>query len=443
MKSILILVAATLTITFASGQESEEVRSIRDERIDTLLFGIDSQIIEVIESVAVERDELLLDTVYAAFKLSKNPSVRIAAIEAFEKLDFRAALAEVVDIVADYENQDTNLVVRAIGFISKERDASVADSLLPLVTSIKSEISSAAIRGVGRTGGSAHAEALLAHFDDTNFESNLKPEIILAFGALESAAVVESLIEILNDPEQEMTWRRYACDALGKIADSRGLPAIERALGSEDAMLRAYAISSVRYFADQEIIPLLEQGLRDSFWRVRVSAAQALGTLQASASIPILDFKARRDPEANVREEAIRALAEIGSSEAFDLLRQYFEDDLFPDALRVTAVEMLTDRDPENSIASFKTVLDAEWDKRDKSRILERTGFFLSLTEHPNLDPLYSRLLDSGEIVLTIYGIRGIERNGLAAQKDRIESLAGEGTHRSIRREAIAALENL
>ncbi len=438
----IVVVAGVVSAQDDSDDAEERVRSIREERREILLYGIDSQVLELIEKIGEERDDQLLDDVYATFKLSLNPKVRVAALELFEKLDYRSPFDDAVEIVRQFEAEDRDLVIASIGFVSHKRSDEVADLLLALVDSTDDAIAGAAIRGIGATGSEAHARALLERFEDGAYEAERKPGIILAFGELGSREVVESLVEILDDPDEEMTWRRYACDALGRIGDPRGIPSIMRALAADDAMLRAYAISAIGRFEGEKAVSSLMQGLRDSFWRVRVSAARALGEKKAVEAIPILEFKARRDPETKVRDEAIRALAQIGSEQAFSIIRELYEDRRFNTALRVTCVEVLTRSDLDASIDSFIRVIDQEWGEKE-SRILERTGYYLSLSEHPELEKIFARFLDAGDLVLTIYGIRGAERNGFAALRERIESLAAEGNNRSIRRAAVAALETL
>ena len=459
---ILALVLTVVSPLLADDSEEEaQITSVRAERREILLYGIDTQVLEVLKKIEEERDELLLDDIFVTYKITKNPRIKIAAIEVFDTLEYFDPLDDVLEIITDWEVEDSSLVVRAIDYVSHERNDLIADSILPLTDVIDAAIARAAVQAIGRVGSEIHADALLERFESSDFETDLKPTIILAFGELKSNTVVDALIDILDNPDEDMTWRRYACDSLGKIADPRAIPAIERALVDEDAMLRAYAVSSIRYFEDQNIAPALMQGLRDSFWRVRVSAARALGELGAESALPILGFKARMDPETNVREEAIRAIGSIGatgSAKAFDTIREYYEDRTFPLALRITCVELLTKYDSSGSVDAFTRVITRELAERD-SKILERTAYFLSLIDVKSdddgkipsgqvvtaeeLKTYYEQFLSSKNLVLTIYGIRGAERNEISSLKETIQSLSEEGNHRSIRRAAIGALENL
>lgn len=259
-------------------------------------------------------------------------------------------------------------------------------------------------------------------------------------GDLKEPVAVDRLIEILEDENENPTWRRYACASLGKIGDETALPVIEKVLYDEDAMLRSYAVGSLQYFSGSEVVQLLSAALKDSFWRVRVSAAKGLAEMKAAAAAPILIFKAEKDPEMNVRIEAVRALGAIADSQSLDALREFYSKDLTPSALRTLSAEILAEKDLLASIDLFKKVIDKHWGK-DSSRILEYTAQILSRTESDHLEEFYARFLDSGELVVMIYGIRGIAKNKVVGLKEAVEKLSGEGNHRSIRKEALAALE--
>lgn len=423
-------------------KEGEQIQSITEERRELLLYGIDDQVVELIETLTEEKDSVLADEAYAAFKLTQNPKVRTRIFDYFSAIDFPGAREEAIAIVDSFYEQSPQLVSASIRYLTEEAPSGLAGHLRPLIDATDQEIARMAIKGVGLSGGDADAEILLELLDDGDYPPALKPEIILALGDMKNVIAVPRLQEILDDKNENSTWRRYACASLGKIGDTAALPVIERALYDEDAMLRSYAVGALQYFSGDEIEDLLAAALKDSFWRVRVSAAQGLGEIQAREAVPILIFKAEKDPEMNVRIEAVRALGAIADAEALEALREFYQKDLTPVTLRVISAEILAEKDLPGSLELFKAVIDKHWGK-DTTRILERTAQILSRTESDLLESFYSRFIDSGEMVVMIYGIRGIARNRILSLREAIEELSGEGNHRSIRKEALAALEQL
>ena len=423
-------------------KEKEKIQSLTEERRELLLYGIDNQVIELINDLTDEKDELLSGEVLAAYKLNRNPKVRSEIFDYFAEINFRGAMDEALAVVDSYEDRPSELITSAIRYLADEPFQGLSAHLAPLLDAADQETARVAIKGIGLSGDDKAAVKLLEILDDRDYEPNLKPEIILALGELKEPIAVPRLIEILEDENENSTWRRYACASLGKIGDRTALPAIEKVLYDEDSILRSYAVGSLKYFAGPEILQLLTAALKDSFWRVRVSAAQGLAEMNAAEAVPILIFKAEKDPEMNVRIEAVRALGAIADSPSLKALRGFYGKDLTPQPLRVLSAEILAKKDLAASLELFKTVIDKHWGK-DTTRILEKTAQILSRTESALLASFYSRFIDSGELVIMIYGIRGIAKNHVVTLKEAIEELAKEGNHRSIRKEALAALELL
>jgi HEAT repeat protein len=427
-------------------KEEDPIQSLREERSELLLYGIDSQVIELIDSLRDEKDISLTGEVHAVFKTNLNPKVRSSAIELFRMVDYRLAVDDAAILIDTFEEEDPGLLMSAVRYLTDDPQADLEPKLLLLLESTDGAIIRAALKGLGVAGGKKSVEVLLEYLDDSDFDDNLKPEIILALGDLKDPSAIDPLLDILEDSGEDPTWRRYACASLGKIADPSVLPNIKEILFEEDAIMRSYAVGALRYFDTAEINPLLISALKDSFWRVRVSAAQGLGEKKVEEAVPILIFKAEKDPENNVREEAVQALGEIANQPALEALRKLYGSDLTPMVLRVSAAEILAEKDLEQSLVIFRQVIDKHWGKKD-SRILERTAFILSITSSAtlsvSLQSFYSRFLDSGDIVIMIYGIRGIERNNLQIMKEAVENLAEEENHRSIRKAALSALDTL
>jgi HEAT repeat protein len=437
-----ILLSMGSAVSAQDADNAEAIQSLTDERREILLYGIDSQVLELIDDLREERDTSLIGEVYAAFKMTRNPRVKASILSFLQEMEFRGADEDALAIVEDFDDRDPELLLSAVRYLSDGASPEHATALKPLLESQNLEVVRAAVKAVGLAGGEGTGELLLSYLEDRDFPERIKPEIILALGDLKDPSVIPALVDILENTGEESTWRRYACASLGKIGDPSVLPVIESVLFDEDANLRAYAVGALRYFDTDDIVPMLIAGLKDSFWRVRVSAAQGLGEKRAVQATPILIFKAEKDPEMNVRQQAVRALGEIADTEAFEFLRSYYERDVTPLGLRILAAEILAEKNLSESLEVFKKVIFENWE-RENSKILERSAYFLSLAESPELEGLYSKFLDSGELVIIIYGIRGVARNDMGSLKGRIEQFAEEGNHRSIRKAALAALDQM
>lgn len=450
-----VLMTVAVSQTIAASENTDELRSLREERREVLLYGIDTQVLEVLDALKSEQEDALVDDVYAVFKLTSNTDIRISSLNLFSEFDYQLATEDALEILRYFGDEPNELTIAAIKYLAEIAPNSdedlpvqrqeIRDALMPIVRYPDEAVARAAIKGLGAMGSGSDAdlvEHILDLLDSSSYSASLKPELILALGELRAEKAVGMLIEIATDEDEDPTWRRYACDALGKIGSLEALPALRLAYDSDDAILRSYAVSAMGHFPTEEATSLLMEALRDSYWRTRVGAAGALGERAVEKAIPILSFKASRDPEVKVREAATRALAAIGTDDALELLVDLYVSNTTPGTVRLTALEELTEKAPGRALSPVEEVAQQEWEL-PKSTLLERTAHYVSLVGDPEFAPIYARFLESGNILVIVHGIRGIERSGLAEYADELERFAEEGNHKAVRRAALAALETL
>ncbi len=421
--------------------------SILDQERQTLLYGIDSQVLDLLKTIAEEQTSALDPQIVEVFEQSTNPDVQVAALgDLSAEKDWSAAgpARSALQSYAAGSSVNEDLVIAAIRYLRDSGDAQSVALFSQLLGDPDASIASAAIDAVGKRGGSPEAAKVLADLDSSDYPSGLKPLLILALGDLKASGAVADLTKILKNVDEDPVMRRYACDALGKIADPASLAAIIGAFSDKDSYLRAYAVSALSRYSGPKVDAMLAQGLKDSFWRVRVGAAQALGDKKSVGAVPILEYKARYDPEPNVQGAAIAALGKIDSGGAPDFLKGLYGNDLLGPARRTEALDALVANDLSGSLPAITKVIDAQWAKDPQSSLLDYTAKQLSQARDPALHDLYGRLLKAPTVNLRIYGIRGAALNGMTDFRPEIEAMSRDKTAAEpVRAAAEAALQVL
>jgi HEAT repeat protein len=123
---------------------------------------------------------------------------------------------------------------------------------------------------------------------------------------------VAELERMLADPKPSVQAQgAFGLGLLGEKAKP-AVPALVRALGSPDTLVRQQAALSLGQIGDAEAVPALATALRDKEWTIRRQAAVALGSIgpparEAEAALR----KCERDAHAPVRKAATEALARI------------------------------------------------------------------------------------------------------------------------------------
>ncbi len=131
-------------------------------------------------------------------------------------------------------------------------------------------------------------------------------------GALEEPQDLSTALAWLA--ADDVRQRTLAAKALGRQGPSvaQAVPALLRAIGDPDPMVRSMVASALGKIGRVEALPALLACLADPVVPVRFWAAQALGQIGAPAP-GVREALARlaREDEAHVRAAAARALAQI------------------------------------------------------------------------------------------------------------------------------------
>jgi HEAT repeat protein len=134
-----------------------------------------------------------------------------------------------------------------------------------------------------------------------------------AVAALDRAAATPIVIAILEDETASAQRRRLAATMLGVLRDARAIPALARALGASDRVLRGRAAETLGAFPqlDTDLVRQLVAGLTDPDPYFRECAAKALGYLKRADALPMLQAMRDTDPLASNRDVARDAIDAI------------------------------------------------------------------------------------------------------------------------------------
>jgi HEAT repeat protein len=158
-------------------------------------------------------------------------------------------------------------------------------------------------------------------------------------------------------PEVQLISAR-ACLALARIGTSQAVDAVFKALDEGSSGVRSEAAGALRYLrSDRAVERLLELVGKDGDYRVRMSAAGALGMMGPEKSIDVL-AAALNDSNQYVRGEAAASLGKIGSGKSVEPLLRASRDD--SGAVRQAARDALVKIGSPASPAIARTLRDPD-----------------------------------------------------------------------------------
>jgi len=419
----------------------EEGRDILEERRDVLRYGIDSEVVGLLETLRNEEEDELNPEVLDIYRNSRNSELRTEAAKLFTEFKYPKAKEAVVAVLEEYPEGE-KLILSSLEYLSALEARDQVGLIESYTDSENPSVAAKAVGVLGALGSGEHAARLQEIYEEDSRPGSVRAEALSALGRLGGEESTEFLIRILEDESQERSYRWRACQALGYIAAPETLPAIEAALNDDDTILRTYAVRALREFSADEVYELFRESLRDSFWRVRLAAIETLGERGEKRAIDILEYKAKRDPEEKIQLSAIQALGEIGGGKSFDILKEIAESESYGMSMRVTALQSLGEHNFAGAFGTFDAILEQEWEKPD-SRLLVELVKVMTKGENPKLASYFERFIAYGNVSIVLMGLKGIEKNQFVGLREKVEELSEARTAASIKNSAKSVLDSL
>ena len=445
---VISLTLMTLPVMSVAAQTKttpdREVRSSLEEWQDTLQYGINSEIVDLLPTLTENKVESVLPEVVALFNTTNNNDVILGTARYLETLKSSAGHDRAISIVDVYQDWNDEILVSLMGYL-RETDADIPnDTLETLEQIIKTRPAgpaTAAVRLYAAAGASS--DDLMSLYRETDVSDDVRGRILIELGDRGDPNVYDFVQDIIRDDEEATTTlQRYALDTLGKLGDERALPVIIRQFSSKDAMTRAYAAAALAGFDTPESRVALEAALKDEFWRVRVSALQTISEQAVTDALEAVLYKVRRDPEQRVRLEAVKTIAALDMDEGWRELEDLAVRSATGITVRSAIIEQLLTKRPGESKSVILDIVDKEWDQ-ENSKILDTIGKVVSRTSDPAVTDIVQRLLVHPNYIIRIYGIRAVGNNGLQSLSDTVVESSREGNHRAVRSAALRSLEQL
>ena len=224
------------------------------------------------------------EAISALVKLLRNPSIQVQAASA--KALGRASLPAVSPLVEALKKSDDMVKVHAAHSLGQINSPLAVTSLI---------------------------EAL------ENGSKSVRLESAWALGQIKSPLSANSLANLLQD--NDISVQSQAVQSLKNIGVPAILP-VSKMLNNSSSHTRSVAARTLGQIGMEEVVPLLAQVLKDDEYAyVRCDAALALGQIGTHDAVFYLS-QALKDRDRSVRSAVLRALAQVNSPEAQEILQE-------------------------------------------------------------------------------------------------------------------------
>ncbi|MQY77160.1 MAG: hypothetical protein GH155_05955 [Spirochaeta sp.] len=182
MKIFLCLIFISLLPCNSFSQEGEKnpLESLRE----TLLYGIESEILEAVKNIKGNREERLNKELETLLSETVSVSIRLAVLDYFTVTEYSGAGETALELLEQTEVENAGLIIALIKYLSEIKFDKAGEYFTEAIDEQNSNISLAAIKALGSSKSKKNGQLLLDRLQDEDYPDNLKPELILALGEL-------------------------------------------------------------------------------------------------------------------------------------------------------------------------------------------------------------------------------------------------------------------
>lgn len=226
---------------------------------------------------------------------------------------------KIAKLALSHSSETRAAACRALGLV--DSDTTVCETLGRSLSDSDAEVRLQAAVALGRHGGGAQVESLIAALRDSDVQ--VRASAAKALGASADPRVVLELVACLKDSDR---WvRSNAAKGLRNFADARSVKGLLAATKDVDVWVRADAIEALGAVGDRAAIIRGIRMLSDPSEFVRISAANSLAKKGLKRAVqPLIIYLAGADGWEQLY--AVRALGAIGEGSGAASCLQILED---------------------------------------------------------------------------------------------------------------------
>lgn len=446
-KSTLILFLSISVLCFSEEEKkNEKIISIDEERKSVLLYGIDSEVIELVTKLKKEKIRGFDTELLTILENSYDESLKELIFEYFIEWEIDLGENEAFKIfdAIEYEDEYKDSYAKAcINYLSEIGSKKAINKLDDVLETENSVIVVSILRLIANNSVNSQEKRLLSMLEDEDLDDQIYLEVIKTLGSIQSIKALDLLIPILEDVDEETSVRNAVSYSLGEIGDKKAIEPLKEVLKDRtNFLLRKNALDALSKFNSKEIEDILIASLRDNHWQIRSTAIKGIKERKVIKAFPNLKHKALYDPEAKIKKEAFQVIGDLNTIEGREFLREVYIEDSYKESQKIIVIEKLIEHNIDFIFSDIEELY-KEKNSEKRKPVLDNTLKFLSESENNLSSTLFGKMLKHENYVYKIYAIKGIRTNSYTEHIELLKTMSEEDKNRSVKKHALAAWEEL
>ncbi|GMO47134.1 MAG: HEAT repeat domain-containing protein [Treponemataceae bacterium] len=309
---------------------------------ETLLYGLDTEIITLLDTLKKEERISYRDEVLRVFSGAKTAALKESVINYAAAFQDDCLKDEALAAAEDPFDERASTVSLWLRYIGAIKMTAAAPALRKLLDGETPEYFDAAVTALGEIGNTDDAEFLLDYMENNSLSAQQRQTLMKSLVKLNDSAIAPRLVAIAEDSDENIHVRMYAAEAAGASGNDEYVANLIALYDNTDPNFRVSVVKALAGFAqNRDASALIIQAIRDNYYKVRIEAIGAAKKLKLNDAEPYLLSRAANDPESVVKYEAYNALAALGTGGANDFLTGIIADKKMSETSRAKAAAAL------------------------------------------------------------------------------------------------------
>ena len=195
----------------------EEYPDTRKENADTLKYGMEDDIVELLNNFVKNEDVRFVDEVYDLFEETKNSTVREKILEYFTKLKDPCLEDYALTILNDPYDEKKSTVDCVFRYVQAVKTKGAVPAVLTLLEGEDEDYFNNALTTLGEIGGPKEAVFLTEYLDREDLTVAQKQQLVKVLGNIKAVETYDRLVEMAQDEDENTFVRMYATEAIGSM----------------------------------------------------------------------------------------------------------------------------------------------------------------------------------------------------------------------------------
>ncbi|WP_443738293.1 HEAT repeat domain-containing protein [Treponema sp.] len=305
----------------------EEFPDTRKENADTLKFGMEDDIIDLLNDFVKNEDVRFVDEVYDLFYVTKTIAVREKILEYFTKFKDPCLENFALEILDDPYEQKKSTVDTVFKYIQAVKTKEALPAVLKLVESEDENYFTNALTTLGEIGGSKEAVFLSEYLEREDLSLAQRQQLVKVLGKIKAVETYDKLVEMAQDEDENTFIRMYSAEAIGSMEKKEAVKVLVKLYEDKDPKLRCSVVKGLSNFKENdEAKKTVIEAIRDSYVTVRLEAIEACKKNDYKEAVPYLVYRLEKDKEDSVKKKCYPAIACLNTKEGNEYLVKLITD---------------------------------------------------------------------------------------------------------------------